>query len=181
MPSGSLSCSFGDRLQEYQLRSCSWGLWAPRRVSVRDMWLFPRSGGLSPLVSFQDEHYYLGSMFVPLIFGNCHVALQATGFTTEACNKPWAWSYASNRDPVDHIDIKILHPGSKAQYKGDSRNHGCLRSLCLCSLWGPYQRDFGSAVLAPRTTSGEPWSTVFARGLQRDHIRILITGLLGCR
>ena len=25
--------------------------------------------------------------------------------------------------PKDHIDIRISHPGSKAQYKGDTRNH----------------------------------------------------------
>ena len=29
----------------------------------------------------------------------------------------------ANRGPEDHVDIWILHSGSKAQDKGDSRNH----------------------------------------------------------
>ena len=33
---------------------------------------------------------------------------------------------AKNRGPKDHINIRILHSGSKAQENGDSRNH-CLQ------------------------------------------------------
>ena len=33
------------------------------------------------------------------------------------------------RGPSDHIDMRILHPGCKAQDKGYSRNHGLCRIL----------------------------------------------------
>ena len=35
----------------------------------------------------------------------------------------------SHRGPEDHMNKRILHSSPKAQYKGDSRNHG---------LQGPY-------------------------------------------
>ena len=28
------------------------------------------------------------------------------------------------KGPKDHINIRILHPGSKAHHEGDARNHG---------------------------------------------------------
>ena len=36
----------------------------------------------------------------------------------------------------DHINRRILHFSSNAQYKGDTRNHGFVGSLCLCVLFG---------------------------------------------
>ena len=39
--------------------------------------------------------------------------------------------------PRDHVNRRILHPGSKAQDKGDSRNRGPAGSLCSCGLLGP--------------------------------------------
>ena len=35
----------------------------------------------------------------------------------------------NSRGPKDHINIRIRHSGSKAQYQGDTGNHG---------LWDPY-------------------------------------------
>ena len=37
-------------------------------------------------------------------------------------------AFEGNRGPKDHMNARILHPGSKAQDKADCRNHG---------LWDP--------------------------------------------
>ena len=39
------------------------------------------------------------------------------------------------RGPTDHVNVRILHSGSKAHYiRGDTRNLG---SSCFCGLLGP--------------------------------------------
>ena len=44
---------------------------------------------------------------------------------------------ASCKAPKDHIDTRISHSGSKAQYKGDIRNHGWKDPYVYVVFWGP--------------------------------------------
>ena len=61
------------------------------------------------------------------------------GAVREAPNPGWVYQalrmscerVLKLRGPRHHINIRISHPGSKAQYKGHARNHGC-RILMLC-------------------------------------------------
>ena len=48
----------------------------------------------------------------------------------------WGAAISSSKD---HIDTRILHSGSKAEYKVDSRNSGCRFAgpLCLVVFWVP--------------------------------------------
>ena len=46
-----------------------------------------------------------------------------------------------NRDPEDHISIRISRSRSKAQYRGDTRNHALQDPNVV--LWGPGQ-EFSS-------------------------------------
>ena len=57
------------------------------------------------------------------------------------------------RGPKGHIDIRISHSGSKAQYKGISEIM-VARILCLCGLLGP--NNIG--------TSGSSCSKTWSRG-----------------
>ena len=41
--------------------------------------------------------------------------------------------------PKDHINIRILHPGSKAQDKEDFRSHGLEDPYVYMVSWGPKQ------------------------------------------
>ena len=54
---------------------------------------------------------------------------------------PAFWA-AFFRGPKDQTNIRILHPGSKAQYKGDSRNHGFVGNLA-------FRLSFGLLSLGP--------------------------------
>ena len=41
------------------------------------------------------------------------------------------------RGPKDHIDTRISHSSSKAQYKGNTRNHGVKDPYVYVVAWGP--------------------------------------------
>ena len=62
----------------------------------------------------------------------------------------WTPGASSDRGPKDHIHIRILHSGSKAQEKGDSRCHGFVGSLCVCGIPGP------PTYMAVSNDSGDP-------------------------
>ena len=34
------------------------------------------------------------------------------------------WTLGVSRGPKGHVNMRISHPGSKAQYEGDTNNHG---------------------------------------------------------
>ena len=49
---------------------------------------------------------------------------------------PEAATVLLNLRPKDHINMRILHPGPKAQDKGHFRNHG-LHDPCVSVVHGP--------------------------------------------
>ena len=43
--------------------------------------------------------------------------------------------------PKDHISRRILHSGSKVQYKRDTRNHGLQDPFVSVVFWGPKKSE----------------------------------------
>ena len=65
--------------------------------------------------------------------------------------------------PKDHINIRISHPGSRAQYRGNTRNHGLYDPFLFMMSFGPLSKDTGEvtgAAFRPRF-----WGTSLAQDL----------------
>ena len=84
------------------------------------------------------------------------------------------------RGTQDHVKRRIACSGSKAQYKGDTRNQA-LGSLCLRGVFGALCSNFLESILQQESPS---WTARFAligllsrpektMSLCRDYIRIV--------